>query len=408
MNRQFKTTLIFIAIIILAAYLRIDFLRSVHHIMPHDSIQYDAMVRQLLEKGIYAYKDSNPNAHVTPGYPLFMAAIYKLVSYQLNDPLPWIRYIQVLLSLLTIWMIYRITRQLSNEAGGLAAAFLAAVYPPFVWANGAILTEVLGIFLMLGYLWAQLHTFRSSTVLSALISGVLLGLTVLVRPEFLPLLVVSYLFYWGWKRNTREILKLFMISSLGLVLVLTPWWIRNIVTLDKWVITATQTNPFKAGTYPYKNYKDGLIDETGKSEMEVAVERLKKGFSTQPLLFIKWYTVGKLQYIYQSPYYGGGHKPFYKVIPWIHPNTFHRILICLGGIASIAFLVRWRQMAGLLAITVLTMTLIRLGFIPEYRYNVMFMPLIFMMTCIIGVKMWQWLAARRSPSIDKVINESRE
>lgn len=408
MKRQIKTIIALIAIIVLAAYLRIDFLRSVYHVMPHDSIHYDIMVRQLLEEGVYAYQDSNPNAKVTPGYPLFMAAIYKLASYQINDPLPWIRYIQVLLSLMSIWMIYRITRQLSNEAGGLMAALLAAVYPPFVWANGAILTEVLGIFLLLGYLWAQIHAFRFPTVWSALISGVLLGLTVLVRPEFLPLLAVSYLFYWGWKRKTREILKLFAISCLGLVLILSPWWIRNLVRLDEWVLTANQTNPFKAGTYPYKNYKDGLIDESGKSQMEVAIERLKKGFSTQPLLYIKWYTIGKLQYIYQSAYYGGGHKPFYKVISWIHPNTFHRILISISGVALFALLVRWRQMAALLAITVLTITLIRLGFVPEYRYNVMSMPLKIMMTCIIGVKAWQWINTRRSLTrSSKVIKESR-
>lgn len=391
-----------IAILLLAAYLRIDFLRSVAHEMPHDSINYDLMVRQLLEKGIYAYNDTGPNALVTPGYPLFMAMIYWLASYQLNDPLPWIRMVQVLLSLLSIWMMYSITRRLSNAAGGLVVAFLSAIYPPFVWANGAILTEVLGIFLFLGYVWAQIRAFLVPTVLSALTSGVLLGLTVLVRPEFLPLIAVSYLFYWAWKKNTKEVLKLFALSLVGLVLVLMPWWIRNAVTLDEWVLTATQANPFKAGTYPYKNYSDGLVDEAGKTEMEVALERLKTGFSTQPWVFAKWYTLGKLQYLYQHVYYGGGHEPFYHVIPGIHPDRIHHALLFLGVLAAIVILLRWRQIPALLVVIIAAITLIRLGFVPEYRYNVMTMPLIMMIDCIAGVKAWQWLSARRRLHMSKI------
>ncbi|MCU6709058.1 glycosyltransferase family 39 protein [Paenibacillus sp. J5C_2022] len=402
MKRSKIVPIVLIAILLLAAYLRIDFVRSVAHVMPHDSINYDLMVRQLLEQGVYAYKDTSPNARVTPGYPLFMAAIYWLSDYQQNDPLPWVRMVQVMLSLLSVWMIYSITRRLSNAAGGLIAAFLAAIYPPFVWANGAILTEVLGIFLLLGHVWAQLRVYRAPTLLSALASGILLGLTVLVRPEFLPLIAVNYLFYWLWKRNAKEVLKLLALSIIGLALVLMPWWIRNAVTLDEWVLTATQSNPFKAGTYPYKNYDDGMVDEAGKTEMEVAVERLKTGFSTQPWLFIKWYTVGKLSYLYAHVYYGGGHAPFYNVIPGLHPDRIHHALLVLGVLAAVVILRRWRQISALLVVIVAAITLIRLGFVPEYRYNVMTMPLIIMIDCIVGVKAWQWLSARRRLHMSKI------
>jgi len=404
MSRNKKVQIALIIIFVIAAYLRVDFIQSVDHTMPHDSINYDAMVRQLLEDGVYAYKDTNSNAYVTPGYPLFMAAVYWLVDYQQNDPLPWIRYIQMLLSLLSIGLIYRITRILSNEVIGVLAALIAAIYQPFVWANGAILTEVLTIFLLLSYLLLQIHTFNKQSLKLSLASGVLLGLTALVRPEFIPLLAANYLFYWLWKKgDRRKIIKLFAMSSLGLVLILMPWWIRNVVTLDKLVITATQGNPFAAGTYPYKNYDDGLIDPQGKSEMEVAVERLKVGFTTQPWLFLKWYTVGKLQYTYQSVYYGGGHQPFYNVIPFINPNLIHRLIVCFGFISIIALFRNWKQMSALLVVVIVTMSIIRLGFVPEYRYNVMSMPLLIIINCVFGVKLLQWISSklRARPPIAK-------
>lgn len=77
---------IFISVV--AFYIRIDFVKSVTHHMPHDSVNYDIMVRQLLEKGVYAYKSEEPNAQVTPGYPLLMAGVYILADYKNHDPFP--------------------------------------------------------------------------------------------------------------------------------------------------------------------------------------------------------------------------------------------------------------------------------------------------------------------------------
>ncbi|RAV20369.1 ArnT family glycosyltransferase [Paenibacillus contaminans] len=392
MKRKLAVGTALFIILMLGGWLRVDFLRSVEHDMSPDSINYDAMTRQLLEDGVYGYADTEPNAKITPGFPLFLATVYKLVDYRDHDPLPWVRYAQVLISLASLWLIFRITKELSNDVAGLLSALAAAVYPPFVWANGAVLTEVLGIFFMLGYVWVQTITFRKQTRPPAFLSGVLLGLTVLVRPEFMPLIVVNYLFFWLLKRDVKRVLKLFALTAAGLALVLLPWWARNVVTLNEVVITATQANPFKAGTYPYKNYDDDLVDQNGKTEMEVAVERLKKGFSTQPGLYLKWYTIGKLEHIYASAYYGGGHQPYHNVLPSsVNPNEFHRWLVFIGLAAAIALATRWRNTANLLVVIVVTMTLIRLVFVPEYRYNVMSMPLIIIVECIVFINVLWWL-----------------
>lgn len=58
-----------VLIFILGAYLRFDFITSVKHNVTHDTKGYDILVRQLFDDGVYAYKDTKPNAQVTPGYP---------------------------------------------------------------------------------------------------------------------------------------------------------------------------------------------------------------------------------------------------------------------------------------------------------------------------------------------------
>ncbi|MCC3375861.1 glycosyltransferase family 39 protein [Cohnella sp. REN36] len=383
------------AIICLAAFLRLDFITSVSHKVSHDTINYDIMVRQLLEQGVYAYKDTKPNAQVTPGYPLLMAAVYKAVDYRHHDPYPAIRYLQVLMSLANICLIYLLGRKLGGQAVGWIAALAAAIYPPFVWTTGAILTETMAALLFTLYVFLQLIAFERRTKLSALLAGVAMGLTVLTRSEFLILIGASYAFLWLWKRDFAGTLRLLAWTVLGTAIVLSPWVIRNAVSLHELVVASTQVNPFAAGTYPNKNYEDGLVDRHGKTQMEVAKERLRVGFTEHTWTFVKWYTVGKLKYIYGAMFFGSGHGPLYPVIPM--RGGYHLLLIWTGLVSTLALAYRWRQPAALLAVLLVVITVTRLAFVPEFRYNFTAMPLIIVIDSFIAVALAKALANLRRP-----------
>ncbi|MDR0267661.1 glycosyltransferase family 39 protein [Paenibacillus sp.] len=383
--------MLFLLIFALATYLRLDFLTSVNHHITHDTLNYDIMVRQLLEKGIYAYKDTQPNAQVTPGYPLFMAAVYKMVDYQHHDPFPYIRYIQAGLSLVTLWLMYTIARRLAGTKVAIIVLLISSVYPPFVWSNGAVLTETLACFFLVLYIRLQLTAFEKNTWTFALLSGSVMGLLVLTRPEFLILIVPVYIFHFLWKKELRLTLKLLMFTCIGTGVILSPWVIRNLVSLHQVVIASTQVNPFAAGTYPNNNYEDGMVDRHGKTQMEVAKERLRIGFTQQTWVFIKWYTVGKLKYIYTHMYFGSGHKPLYRVLPGPLGNQLQLALIYFCPIALIASFRRWKQPLTLLTLIVAVMTVTRLAFVPEYRYNYTAMPLIITMDVVTVVAIFRWL-----------------
>ncbi|AZK48136.1 ArnT family glycosyltransferase [Paenibacillus lentus] len=374
----------------LAAFLRVDFLVSVNHKISHDSVHYDEMVRQLLETGIYAYKDTEPNAQVTPGYPLFMAAIYKLVDYQHHDPFPAIRYAQVAMSLLTLWLIYAIAKRLGGQTVGIMALLIGAIYPPFVWSNASVLTETLATMFFVAYVYLQLIVFEKKLTAYALLGGATMGLLVLTRPEFLILLFPIYMFHYFWKKEKRTTLKLFLFTVIGTAVVLSPWVIRNMITLNEVVVASTQVNPFQAGTYPDKNYDDGLVDRQGKTQMEIAKERLKIGFKEHTWKFVKWYTYGKLKHTYSKMYFGSGHEPLYPVIPilpWSWLNWLHRGIVFSAVASLFVFARKWRQPATILAIILVTMSLVRLVFVPEYRYNYTVMPFMIIMGSIVGVAM---------------------
>lgn len=382
-------------VFILAAYLRIDFLNSVEHNLSHDSKGYDVMVRQWIEDGVYAYKDTEPNAKVTPGYPAFMAIVYKMVDYTKHDPFYMIRLIQVFLSMFTLYLIYRLARRLGGAGVGLGAAAIGAVYPSFIWSNGAVLTEVLCTFFLTLYIYVQMISLEKKKVSFALLSGALLGLTVLVRSEFLPILLVSHGVGYLWQRNFMKILKLLLISVVGTAIILSPWVIRNMITLNKVIIASTQVNPFAAGTYPYKNYADRMVETKGKTQMEVAKERIRVGFTEHTLKYVTWYTVGKLAYIYGKMFSGSGHTPFYTVIPILPQNILHWGLIGLFPLSFVRGIRLWKSPGFLLVTIVVAMSTLRLLFVPETRYNFTVMPMIIILDCVTVAAMIQWYSERR-------------
>ncbi|MCD9022989.1 ArnT family glycosyltransferase [Cohnella silvisoli] len=386
------TSLAVVLIFVLAAFLRFDFLASANHHNSHDTVNYDIMVRQWLEKGVYAYKSEEPNAQVSPGFPLFMAASYLTADYINQDPMTLIRYLQACFSLVTLWLIYRIAKRLGGEKAALPALAVAAIYPPFIWTNGAVLTESLATLLFMSYVYLQLLAFDKHSRWLTLSAGIAMGLTVLTRPEFLVVLPASFVLYLLWHRKAKQTIKLLFFAGIGTAIVLAPWLIRNLISLHEPVIASTQVNPFAAGTYPDKNYDDGLVDRTGKTQMEVAKERLKIGFTKHTGTFLKWYTIGKLQHIYGKMFTGSGHQPPYPVIPF--KSYLHLMIIFLSIVSSVVLLCRWRNPASLLVVIVLTISVTRLAFVPEYRYNVTAMPLLIIMDSLLVVLVLGWIERR--------------
>lgn len=407
-------TIMIVLIFLLALWLRADFLTSVKHNVSHDTKYYNEMVHRLFDKGIYSYKEEVPNARVTPGYPLFMASMYIVADQIGMEPFPLIRWVQVLISLASLALMYIIAIQATkNKWVALLSILSGAIYHPFIWTTGAVLTETLALFLLMAYLSMQLLAFRTQRKRDAAIAGVLLGLTVLVRAEFLPLFVPLYgvflLQQWSKRKAGREaaaiskwaifkkVVMLGIITGLCLSATMLPWWIRNIVTLHEFVLTASQSNPFSAGTYPDKDYSDRIVPKPkGMPEKEYAWVRLKAGFTTQTWKYVKWYTVGKLKYTYSHMFFGSGHKPIYYAYPKV---PFLHLFVVYSSIISLLALVwRWRHPGVMLAVVIIIMTMIRLVFVPEYRYNFTVMPLFIILSvwlCVYILQKAYTYAARR-------------
>ena len=111
-----------------------------------DSRLYADIAKNWLQNGIYGITNSGaimPTLSRLPGYPAFMAAIFRLFG---SDNFRAVLLVQVLFDLATCFLIADMARRLFSERGAKAAFLLAAVCPFLANYAAAALTETLEIF----------------------------------------------------------------------------------------------------------------------------------------------------------------------------------------------------------------------------------------------------------------------
>ncbi|PKM47160.1 MAG: hypothetical protein CVV03_04735 [Firmicutes bacterium HGW-Firmicutes-8] len=354
--------------------------------LTHDEVGYHRMTLQLLDERIMGYYSHTPRAFVTPGYPLFLALAYFTGRLLHIEPMLAGRTFQVIISVFSVLFVYLIARKAGGPRAGMIgailAAVLAAVYQPSFMANNRILTEVLYTFLLLVYVYSSIIAFEKTGLRWHALSGAILGLAVLVRPTAAPFLIVPYGVRFVMTRDRRELSGL-IVAAAAFCLVMSPWWVRNYLVFDKFIMFSTESgNPFLRGTDPYDIYDHkgpSIVKNVPDAEMtKVALSRIREGLRTDPWLWIKWFTVGKLSFLWLKPW---GIYSFWARL--LHLWVF----VILGWMGILAGLfdekMRWP------ALFVVFSTLIQMAFIPIERYMYPLTPIMAIMAATLTVKIIQ-------------------
>lgn len=277
-----------------------------------DQTGYDKTVRQLIEKGIFGYKNGSyseqSNAFITPGYPLFLAAVYQTFGYDDEGPFVQIQIIQTGFDLASCFLLWLIARNIiKNNYLPLLAPLLFAVNPSFVMLSSYIFTESIYVFTSLLFVYFLVKYLKNpeKNYIYALLTGVSFGVSILIRPAVVPFLIIIIFSMTGLAFRNRKIFKTLSILILSFGLTMSPWVIRNALTLHAFIPLAEQVgSPLLIGSYPYE--ANPPIDETLSVEemKQEAISRIQTGFSKQPILYAKWYTIGKITDMIKTPYVG--------------------------------------------------------------------------------------------------------
>ena len=130
--------------------------------------------------------------YMSPLFPYMLGVIFRLSGENINMPC----LIHVMLGALTCILIYGITRKIFGLRAACISSLISCFYGAFIFYTAVLLTETLAIFMISLALFSLVNTFETRRKKLFLLSGFLLGLSCLARPNFLimaPFLLFSVL-----------------------------------------------------------------------------------------------------------------------------------------------------------------------------------------------------------------------
>lgn len=204
-----------------------------------DQYSYDVLAQRVLAghgfsfpTGWYPYSAADePTAHWSFLYTLYLSGVYALFGHH-----PFVaRLIQLALSIVSLWLTYRLGRHLFNEWVGVAAAALAACYAYLIFFNVALMTQsfyILTLFasLLLALKLAERPTWRGWVGL-----GLALGAGALLRQTLL--LFAPFLLGWIlWAQRRRLPWRGALAAAAIAALFVLPWTARNYLVYDDFLL----------------------------------------------------------------------------------------------------------------------------------------------------------------------------
>lgn len=230
-----------------------------------DGAAYDYAARNLLKYGVLTndrdgamYRGEialSPASSVMPGYPIFLAVIYIL-----NDALPFVYMVQILVSMVTLYLIYLILREIGiSFAISSVVLMVAAVYPAFLYNLDLLLTENLFTALLTAAIYGmvrfmrRMESIRHPYFYVAGTTAVLMA-AVMVRAQALPFLAVEifFLLIYATALPLKKRIRCCGIVIIVALAFLVPLWIRNWVDFHRfWLLTEAGVSPQIWGAQPY-------------------------------------------------------------------------------------------------------------------------------------------------------------
>lgn len=190
-----------------------------------DEFTYDLLARNLASGTGYGFAPGEPSVWRAPLYPMILALIYRAFgsSYVL------VVILQAVVGGLTAPLLALLgLRLFKDPAPAILAGAMFAIHPLLIFTVDLLYSETIYLALLLLFTCACLKMVQEEGKGSwAVVGGILLGLSVLMKPNLLlfPLLLLPWI--WLMLRRLGRTLVVGGLVSLVMVLVVLPWTVRN-------------------------------------------------------------------------------------------------------------------------------------------------------------------------------------
>lgn len=378
-----RQQIIVILILIIGLFLRIhatDFIREIAE--NSDSAAYSYSAKNLIDYGMLT-NDRNgemnrgeievvPTSRVMPGMPIFLAGLYLI-----NDSASFVYMVQIMLSLVTLCLIYKMMRLFGVQYQiAVFVLFLAAVYPAFCYNHDILLTETLFTALFTAALYMFVYFLKHTNIVQngykhLALSTILLMCATMVRAQALPFVAVEIFFVLIYMHDCSLKTRMQYCGTIvGIALAfLLPLWIRNWVVFHEfWLLTQSGVGPQIWGAQPY------FLDMSSTENVVDLAELIAKNVDISPETYWKWRLFGMFNFMWYDFWDENLVHPveILRLFRLIHP------LIVIPAVAAIPLIIRKaRKEVLLIAAVPLLFTMMCLPFHGLPRYVFPSIPCVF-------------------------------
>ncbi len=168
---------------------------------------------------------TGPTALIAPGYPMLIAAVFLVFGTFSFASVIAIILLQILISLLTIWLMMRLAREVMDSSTAILAGVFWAVSIPVIWVPAIFWETSISACSLPAMVLLALSCRRQPTIARWLLLGSCSALVALINPALLP----SLLAILGWVAwQTRGVARFSpLVGLLALLLLFAPWPVRN-------------------------------------------------------------------------------------------------------------------------------------------------------------------------------------
>ncbi len=327
----------------------------------------------------------NSIIRVGPGYEFFLAVIYYIFGHSYEAV--WV--LQALLMVLSALLVFLTAKEIFrtdwNFLIGMTSAALIGFSPDLITMQGMLMTEILGVFLIIlsAYIFCRYHNSMEKSWIPALLLGLAVGSASLVRTPAVFLLFpisVYFLFSKNWKH--------FLVMLAVFAALFSPWVLRNYVVYGVFMPTNSAAGfNLLTGNHPGATGEQGdfeVLDRypaelSGYQVDKLATDDAVKFILSNPLEFLKLT-------LYRTSIYFSFSRPtgfwfhldgLSKVLTLVSSGIYSILLFTLGffGIWQLRKLDdQGKSLAGFFLAMLIMMPLAIIGIIIETRYRMLVYP----------------------------------
>lgn len=230
--------------------------------------EYHFIATNILEgNGYREYPDGAQTLFRLPGYVMILVVIF----YFFGKSLFVIKLLNILLSLCTGYIIIRLYQKVTGHSrGAFFAALVFLFHPGTILCETRAATEIVFTFFIALFVLTLYQAVRTERPFQCFISGCVLGLSALVRttPILFPFFLYAILLF---SRKSHRTIKSITVNVgmmlFAMLLVLSPWAVRNYLVSGDLIFTTSQAGSVAQETlYKIKNL------QTGKPYYELCLE----------------------------------------------------------------------------------------------------------------------------------------